>query len=454
MKRKLTAVENIREYILNLLEDERIKAGNRLPSAREIALKKRVSFIKVQQAIDSLRSDGILETVPRQGTFVKASWNSQYLRNSIFISGFDNKNLFGLGKIIREELCELRINRSNIRGDFEIDVTLNMQSNHKEYMDLSGIFDELYPDKSIFYMKPFEYFRRENKLYAIPLIFSPRVICYNLDMLKNAGCEAPEKNWRWDDFISVVRKLKTKYKTENIYSYYPFMAPNMIMAYVFRAGGGFLNDEGRVLINSDKSRKGLLLYKSLLNELEYKSYTVSGYFNEGTLAFGFSPRQEFMPRADELKFNWGSVPLPRIEGGNKTTVQTTEGLCVRKSCTDLKLVRKVVKAMLGDRIQSCFARSRYGIPVRRDIAEKSMEGNEDARDRLFFDEIPNMSAAYSVESPEILYWLRKGLNNLLHKDDTEFDKALDELYIFFKNYIEIDKYGKENSKGSEKKDIL
>lgn len=443
MRRKLTAAENVREYILKLLESKKIKEGDRIPPAREIAVKRKVSFIKAQHAIDSLCMDGILETIPRSGTFVKVGWNERRLRNSIFIVGRKSRQFLGLEKIIRAEIPELRINQGNIRGDFEIDVTLNMQSNHNEYMDLSEVFDELYPDKSIFYSKPFESFRKGRKLFAIPLIFSPRVICFNSDMLENAGCGIPDKDWTWDDFMSAVKKLKKKYKPENIYSYSPFSGPNMTMGYVFRAGGGFIDKNGRLIINSDKSRKGLLLYKSLLNELDYKNYGKPASFKEGNLAFSFSPRQDFMPQASSLKFNWSNAPLPLIDGGMNVTAQTTEGLCIHKSCADLKLVRRVVKVMLSEKFQNCFAKNKYGIPIRKDVAEKSIQRDEDPKDKLFFDEIANMSAAYSVDSPEILKWLRSGINGLLQKEDAEFDEALDELYIFFKNYMEIEKYEKK-----------
>jgi ABC-type glycerol-3-phosphate transport system substrate-binding protein/DNA-binding transcriptional regulator YhcF (GntR family) len=437
MKKKLTVTENIREYILELLENGKLRKGGQIPPARKIALKKGVSFIKVQHAIDSLCFDGILETVPRRGTFVKESWDSQRLRNSIFIQGLEMKKLIGLDKIIKEEISELRINKNNVMGDFEINVTLNMQTKHNEYMDLSEIFDELYPDKSIFYMKPFDHFIKGKKLYAIPLLCSPRVISFNIDMLKNAGCDVPDKNWTWDDFLALVKKLKTKYNPENIYTHYPFMGLNMLMAFIFRAGGGFLDERGNVIISSEKSRRGLLLYKSLLKELDYKSYDNRKDFMDGALVFSFSPRQEFMPRVNELKFQWGNVPLPRIPGGTPLTVQTTEGLCVHKSCSDLKLVKRVVKVMLSEKFQNCLAKGKYGIPIRKDVAERSIADCIDPRDKLFFDEIPNMSVGYSIESPEIHRWLHKGLNSLLLKDDAEFDRDLDALAVFLKKYIEM-----------------
>lgn len=443
MKKKLTVVENIREYILELLEDRKIRKGERIPPAREIALNKGVSFIKVQHALDSLCFDGILETVPRQGTFVKETWDSQRLRNSIFIQGIAGKKNIGIDKVIREEIPELRINKNNLPGDFEINITLNMQSNHREYMDLSGVFDELYPDKSIFYMKPFDYFRKDRKLYALPLLFSPRVLCVNLDMLEKAGCEMPAPEWTWDDFLMLVRKLKEKYNPENIYTHYPFIGLNMLMAFIFRAGGGFLDENGNVIINSEKSRNGLLLYKNLLKELDYKSYNNRKNFIGGELVFGFSPRQEFMPKVHELNFQWSSVPLPNIPGGTKLAAQTTEGLCVHKSCTDLKLVKEVVKVVLSEKFQNCIAKGKYGIPIRKDVAEKSIAGCTDPRDKLFFDEIPNMCAGYSIETPEILRWLHKGLNSLLLKEGTAFDNDLENLAVFFKKYIELDKYGKE-----------
>jgi DNA-binding transcriptional regulator YhcF (GntR family) len=442
MKKKFTATEKIREYILSLLEVEKIQSGDRLPPAREIASKKGVSFIKAQHAIDGLCSDGILETVPRQGTFIKPEWNKRMLRNSISINCLNTEARDEIEKLIRSEIPEIRINKRNLRGDIGIDVTLRMQSNHDDCMDLSGLFDELYPDKNIFYMEPLKHFIKEKKLYAMPILFSPRLMSYNMDMLKSADCKAPDKNWNWNDFISIIKKLKKKYRPENIYSYMPNSGANMTMAYVFRAGGNFINEKGELVINSEKTRKGLMLYKSLLNELDYRNYGKPGVFEEGNLAFSFSPRQGLVSKSSKFKFKWGVAPLPHIDGGANITTQTTEGLWIHKSCVDLKLARKVLKLVLSDKFQNCIAKNKYGIPIRKDIAEKSMLKNKDPRDKLFFDEIPNMSAAYSVNNPEILQWLRDGINNLLHKPDADFDKALDELYIFFKNYMEIKEYQK------------
>lgn len=441
MRRATTITENVREYIIGLLEDHKIERGERVPPAREIAATRGGSFIKVQHAIDSLCHDGILETVPRQGTFVRKTWDSHRLRNSISISGSDTKSFIGLDKVIHEEVPELRINKEKLTGDFEISVTLNIQSNHKEYLDLSEILDELYPDKSIFYTSPFDSFRKGKSLYAIPMLFSPRVIVFNIDMLERAGCPLPEADWAWEDFLTAIRHLKSKYLPENIYCHYPYIALNMLMPFIFRGGGGFLDKQGNVIINSPESRRGLMLYKDLLRTLGYTSYGSRQMFTDGNLVFSFAPRQEVMPSADTLKFRWGSVPLPTTGAGNRLTGQTTEGLCVHKSCSNLKLVKKVVKAFLSERFQNCLAAGKYGIPIRKDIAEKSIAGSTDERDKLFFREIPNMCAEYAIETPEIMDWLRKGLNSLLMKNEGDFDNYLDELAIFFKKYIELDKYG-------------
>ncbi len=442
MRKAATITENIREYIMGLLEDRKIGSGDRVPPAREIAATRGGSFIKVQHAIDSLCHDGILETVPRQGTFVRKNWDAHRLRNSISISGEESKRLIGLDRVIGNEIPELRINKEGLTGDFEINVTLRIQSNHEEYLDLSEIFDELFPDKSLFYASPFQSFRKGRALYAIPLLFSPRVIVYNIDMLERAGCPPPDADWTWEEFLSYIRELKKTYPPENIYCHYPYMALNMLMPFLFRCGGGFLDKQGNVILNSPESRRGLLLYKELLKTLGYTRYGSRQMFMDGNLVFSFSPRQEFMPFLDTLKFRWGSVPLPSTGGGNRLTGQTTEGLCVHKSCSNLNLVRNVVRSFLSDKFQNCIAAGKYGIPIRKDIAEKSMAGSRDERDQLFFAEIPNMCADYAIETPEIMDWLRKGLNCLLMKEERDFDRYLDELAIFFSRYIELGKYGK------------
>ena len=72
-----------RNYILRQLEDGTLKAGEKLSGAREIARLTGRPLPAVQSEIELLAQEGVLETVPRRGTFVSLKWDSRILRRNL-----------------------------------------------------------------------------------------------------------------------------------------------------------------------------------------------------------------------------------------------------------------------------------------------------------------------------------------------------------------------------------
>lgn len=74
----LKAIKKIRIYeevvgqLRQLIEEGRLRAGDRLPSERELAETFRVSRASVREAIKTLESEGLVTTRPGSGTFITA----------------------------------------------------------------------------------------------------------------------------------------------------------------------------------------------------------------------------------------------------------------------------------------------------------------------------------------------------------------------------------------------
>ncbi|NPV80244.1 MAG: extracellular solute-binding protein [Firmicutes bacterium] len=49
--------------------------------------------------------------------------------------------------------------------------------------------------------------RRDGKLYAIPLNVQPVAMYYNATELKKSGLERPRAGWTWDDLRQYAQKL-------------------------------------------------------------------------------------------------------------------------------------------------------------------------------------------------------------------------------------------------------
>ena len=177
-----------RESILHRIERGEFSAEAKLPAAMKYSETAGISFGVVQLAYNSLIRDGILYSIPRQGTFVRKDWRNRILPGCIQTY---RPVWLDLLKPLKEETPELFLSKSFREGAFEIRFSNDTQLHAGEYLDLTEFFEAEFPDKNDFFLEKIEQFRsRDGKLFGIPLIFSPWVICYHPDLIASAGAPA------------------------------------------------------------------------------------------------------------------------------------------------------------------------------------------------------------------------------------------------------------------------
>ena len=435
-------VSQVLDYITGQLESGKLKGGDKLPGARDIAQELKISFAKVQQSLDLLVKNGILESFPRKGTFVQQKWNERILQTNISLFTGENRLpwLSGFKEMLAKELPELRISTVFPKSTFEIRTTWSVQSEHGDYMDLGEIFNECYPDKSEFFTHPFKTFYIDGKLSGLPIIISPRDIFYNTEILKKANCKQQSHNWTWNDFISCVKKIKHALPGTNIINWYP--VPHVFMNFIFRAGGALLSydKDDPVMIDHPRTRYGIKLFRELRDAIgfkipdDYRRMNAESFI-KGEMAFMVSAREE-LPLIEKAGFkNWGTAPLPHIEGGLDITAQATDLLCVRKSCTDINTVTKMVKLMLSEELQNHIGKLKYGIPIRKSSALKSID-IEAPRDFLFITEAPKITAEYNIDSPDLAMMIKDGIGQIL-ESDIDIDSSTKRLADAVRTFLSI-----------------
>ena len=106
-----------RESILHRIECGEFPAEAKLPAAAKYCETIGVSFVVVQLAYNSLIRDGILYSIPRQGTFVRKDWRSRILPGSIQTY---RSVWLELLKPLKAETPELFLSNSFCEGAFEI----------------------------------------------------------------------------------------------------------------------------------------------------------------------------------------------------------------------------------------------------------------------------------------------------------------------------------------------
>ncbi|MEI3038069.1 MAG: extracellular solute-binding protein [Victivallales bacterium] len=431
-------VSQVCDYLLDRIESGEFSAGEPIPSARKIGKEVNASFAMILQAVNALSGAGILHCVNRQGSMVQPDWDKRLMPNHFVLFNPRLPWIPGFRKLVEEKLPEMRLCSRFRYGMFEVRTTLPLQQDRDEYLDLAPYFDELFPDRSLFFEAPFRSFRNsDGSIHGIPFIFSPRVMFCNPRLLESAGVEMPSPDWTFDDFLNLLSRLKTHFPAENLlnYSQHPFFWMN----FVFRSNGALIdpNAESPVRIDSPETIRGIELLRSMhkhLKEVEDPSWLVR--FCNGRMPFVVAERELLCHLKHSGMTDWRVLPLPHIPGGADRMAQATDLLCVRKECVNRELILDFLRFMLSEEVQDYIAAEKYGIPIRKSSAQKSIDIS-DPRDVLFLTEMNAMSGEYNLDSPELTTLIQEGVIRIINDTSLPLKESLEDLAHAVRVFLDI-----------------
>lgn len=436
---------SVRNFIMRRLEEGSLKAGDKLSGAREIARQTGKPLPAVQSEIEMLAQEGILETVARRGTFVSLKWDTRILRRNLSLFRPDLTWFGDFRDLLEKHVPEVWASEKFEKSVFEIQTTHFVQSHHDEYMDLSEIFAECFPDTGDFFMDTFDAFRVGPRLMGIPIIYSPRLMFYNPRLLRRAGCRIPAVNWTMEEFRHDVRQLCSILPPEDAFCWFPkqFYWFN----FVLRCGGCLIDPNAAecVRIDSPETRAGLKLFRDLRYDMGIRNYRYPDNFEsnflDGRAGMLIQPR-EFLSYVKQADFDeWSTVPLPSVPGGTDLNVQATDVFCVRRECVDLHLAARLIKLLLSEEFQTCLIDWSYGLPIRKSLMGKCIDFS-DGRDTLFLNEIPRMHSQYNLDSVELYNLVCDGIAALL-AGDGDIDAGTAELAKMTRTFLKIRKQSKQ-----------
>lgn len=428
----------IRSHILDQLENGTLHGGDQLPGARELAMQLDVSFLKVQQAIEGLCRDGILQAVNRRGTFVQKTWQDCVLPEniSIFRTPDEFPWLAGIRDLIESHMPGVRFTYAFPVGAMELKTTFHVQTHWEQYQDLTEILEECYPDLDDFFDKPFEAGRIGGKLVGIPFIFSPRVVFYNPTLFEKAHCPLPTDNWTWDEFLTTINKLRQTLPIDQIVNWH--FEPFLWMNFVMRAGGRLIRSgvADPVQIDSPQTRQGLRYFREMGQALDYNEVgTTARDFKRGKSAMYICERQHVHQMMHADFDNWQTVNLPMFPGGENITTQATDLLCIHKYSSNPQAAKQYIKLMLSPQAQDFIGREKYGIPIRKSSAFKSLD-LASPRDAIFARGISHLSAEYNLQYPHLTHTIVAGIQQMF-RENRNIDRTTSELAALARQYMSI-----------------
>lgn len=239
-------------------------------------------------------------------------------------------------ELVEDTIPGLRSTFAFKRGILELRTTSHVLTEYDDYMDLSEIFEECCPDRSLFLERPFGPFVVNGEMVGIPFAFSPRVIFYNSKVFNDAGCPLPRSGWTWAEFVECVQHLSKTLPKSQIINWRP--AIFLFMNFIVRAGGRLFSPDEPDLVTLDSPEvlAGLRRFRELgdlLTGLPIDDGQYSGDFFAGKTAMHLSRRHMVNLIERSGVSDWRTVALPLFDGGLDCSARATDLICVRKNCT-------------------------------------------------------------------------------------------------------------------------
>ena len=428
-----THSDTVRHYVLDKLENGTLDAGMRLPGSRKISDELNISRPVVQSALETLVNEGILRSVSRSGLYVDNAWQCRRTRNTLRV--YTGDEFLPWMAMFRRECAafapEIHISQRCEEGDFEIVTTAVAQTHHKEFADLAPLLSYCYPDLSPFYAEQLKPFMQQEKLTALPFLFSPRLIACNRKMLEKADIPEPSPDWTLNDFAEIVQKLSENSGIENIFlwnsSYY------LWMNFVLSAGGRLFctNLKDPVCFDSKEAIAALKIFHSLKGKKSVgsgKDYI----FGCGKYVFSVIDSQIYGLQQKMFDRDFIFLPMPGISPEHTgSSIQATELLVMRRRCADSKLAIPLIRFLWSEKFQNHLAELHHGIPLRKSSLQ-AVSGK--MPDSVFKEVLNKLNSEYHLSSPDLFKLISSGISHILSGDD-DIAEQVSELAYVVRKYL-------------------
>jgi len=211
----------------------------------------------------------------------------------------------------------------------------------------------------------------KGQLYAVPRDVSNLVIFYNQDLFDKKGVKYPDKNWNFEEFLTTTQKL-TDDKAFGISFEDDIL---FFLPYLMSEGGGILSDDLKsIIVNNEKSQKGLNFYADLRKKYhtapraeESASATMAQLFLQQKIAMHLSGRWLVPKYREEASFKWDIAPFPNGDVGSIVPLDSS-GWAISKSSKHKLQAQKLVNFLASKENIEKITQCGLIVPARADVA--------------------------------------------------------------------------------------
>ena len=240
------------------------------------------------------------------------------------------------------------------------------------------IANDAYFDLDAYFETVANVFRRKDRLYAIPLDFTPMVMYYNKTLFDRAGVPYPRRGWTWDHFLDTATKLTIRPDPRKAPTQYGCNFENVMpfwVLWLWTNGGDVLSPDGTRAsgyFDSPQSIEAIQFLVDLglehhvaptLNELDAAGVDL---FRGGRAAMdlkGHWMMIDYRARGIDI----GVVPLP-TNNAKPTTVAYESGLAITTRAKHPDLAWEYIKYFTSADVQKRRVASGLAISGNKEAA--------------------------------------------------------------------------------------
>lgn len=220
--------------------------------------------------------------------------------------------------------------------------------------------------------------RRGEKIYAVPLDFTPMVVFYNRRLFEAAGVPFPRDGWTWDEFLAAARAL-TLEPAGGGPKQYGFVFENRMpqwMPWIWANGGEIVGPDGRSVLgyfDAPPAREAirfladLMLRHRVAPNLREAAAAGVDLFRAGRAAMILTGHWMMIEyRADRLDVGITSVPT---NIGRPVTVLYASSLAIAAQARQPRLAWEYIRHMTSQSVQRRRVATGLAISANRRTAE-------------------------------------------------------------------------------------
>lgn len=404
-----------------------LKPGDMIPSENALCELYEISRSSVRKALAELVEEGLIYKVAGKGNFVSDqlahSSRVQTLKVGVYVPGLELNKILKALDIFEQQYPLIKVQPvriSSIGGYQQTVGDLAAEGGLDLFMVTEDHFRNFRPEADLVDLKPFlppgwkterdsypqvfEAFRAGKGLYAMPVVFSPVVMCYNKELFDRAGVEYPHAGWTWADLVeSAARLTVDRGGAANQYGFCFSSSLNRWPIWLMQNGASVKGTRSAApAVHTPRVEEAVqfaadLMYKHGVSPVygNGMDHAAEDLFVRGRAAMVLTT-YFYMNDFFSLDFPWDVAEPPH--GREQATILLTLGIGVSARSRKPELAQSLVRYFLQESTQQFLKQEGCSIPVLKRVAESRTSFNPSIHPAGYFAFQQSMPYAHLLDT--------------------------------------------------------